>query len=184
MTSAKVFNLRHLTKHILLFCGLEERVLLRDVNKIANGEYNTITPNLQDVKTLLGNRIQSCGAHISEIMPQNISRSYLCYRLDLYGWDGNCLGYQDMFGEEASIVFTGNPDWSTTRLITLLDNKIEMHWKESDGYGYDPDNINTLSYKCNFISALNYLPILIKKGSSLIYGAGWKWSEKLIVQHK
>lgn len=169
MASIKVFNLRYLTKHILSFCGLEERILLRDVNKIANGEYNTITPNSSDVETLLGDRIiSSCITRSVCEIPDLCNKSYLFHEFNLSGKLGpDRLGYHYMY-KGNPVIFTCRRAWNISIRIVWCIDKSEIMIIDADGYD-GPRNDYDKTYKCSAISVLNNLPIMIKRESKIVY---------------
>src|SRR5271165_768223 len=85
-----VFGLAHLTKHILLFCGIDDRIQCSYLNKTTNLAYRKIIPNISDVTTLFGKSIEMWhGTTKLTISPINIiDKSYLLDTYWLYDNDG------------------------------------------------------------------------------------------------
>lgn len=166
MTSTKVFNLRYLTKHILLFCGIEERILLSYVNKTANGEYGSIIPNLGDVKQLLGNSITEIKQlDAQEILNADlrIKSSYLMFDLRIHnGMSG--LGQREMCGKIGICIFDQDVLTIMGRIVMLIDNGIRII-----NLALFDHPKHVISIRCSITSVLNNLPIMTKNKSPIIY---------------
>ena len=162
MSATKVFNLRHLTKYILSFCGLEERITLGYVNKTTNSGYNKIVPNLQDVLAL------SCfvvGGHVKHdpiTLDSKVKSSYLMFYLVTI--EGSSLGIRpDYNSVSGTCIFDGDVASSICVLVSILGK--DMYITKLDGRV--PGTVRIV--QCSTISILNNLPLLIKRKSLLLH---------------
>jgi hypothetical protein len=184
---------RYVIRHILLFCGIEERISCSHLNKILKQEYDTIIPVINDAKSLLGNIIGSVEINQCILKYNNlslcddnniISKSYLSHSISLRMTDD---------GFETLIVFTNMKDnnhiliaqiildWSTSNHLYWYKDKRTLEVVSDD----IPDDmphipIRTIPaiFNCSsVINMLNNFIILIKKGSPKIYGKRVDWSK-------
>lgn len=165
MSATKVFNLRHLTKYILSFCGLEERIVLRNINTTANKEYNSIIPQLNDVLVLFNDTACYVNDTTDSIIKSynlpsriedTIMKSYLRTRIIISSrcYRYSCIGFQCLI-DGAGIFERTLGDYRSIR-IRLNDNGIDRMIRNDR-------NLRVFSYKCSVVNILNYLPIMIKK---------------------
>jgi hypothetical protein len=183
---------KYILKHILLFCGIEERISCSYMNKIMNQEYKSIVPNVNDAKSLLGDLVRSIennrGANKmsrNNMFGQKFSydfaimaKSYLSHSIVLRPTRDGIMTDISLVCSNDELFITCSciiENWSSTYNLDWYGNELKLKNNQYDDESYQ---VTVKTFNCpNVISMLNNLVILIKKGSPKIYGNPVDWSK-------
>lgn len=175
-------NNRYLVKHMLLFCGIDDRISCSYLNRIFYQEYNGIIPSTGDIKRLLGNIISS----IFDSKSSKIDTRFPDHEIILSSYLRDDIHIKDSHdGIMSSLPHILKYDTFKICIMTIYfnwENCSLLYWR---GDRLEIANCDTLenpvssrTIKCNLISMLNNLPILIKKGSPKLYRKKIDWTKE------
>lgn len=188
--STIIFNNRYLVKHMLLFCGIDDRVSCSYLNRIFNQEYKCIIPSTRDAKALLDYIIIM--VHSSPKKSNSPVHKFPDHKIIADSYLSDRIIIKDTVNKfTTSLTHERNPHelkisimhiqfepghtniiyWCGDHLEIMNSNDLNDDSKITD-YA-----INSI-FKCTLISMLNNLLILIKKGSSKLYGKNIIWTRE------